>query len=150
MFRFRWPGWWLAFSLGISVPASSQNQQAPLAELEQNFPNPFTAKTTIPFEILPRACTADGTPRVTIQILNVLVQVVATPAIRLDGSLRAIQDLELDCGRHLAVWDRHLLEPGQVAGPGSYFYRLFVNGESQGVRLMQLREPTVERPQAGP
>ena len=76
---------------------------------------------------------------VTIRILNVLVQGVAAPTLRDSTGARTIMDLPLECGRYLAFWDRTMSDGTSQATPGSYFYRLFVNGESQGVRLMQVR-----------
>ncbi|MEE8361177.1 MAG: hypothetical protein V3R71_03435, partial [Gemmatimonadales bacterium] len=119
----------------VSLPTSvwSQGDQGPpppLGIIQRNFPNPFTKRTIIPFEVLPVACVGGARPVVTIQILNVLVQRVASPTLRDSTGARMIDALPLQCGRYLAFWNRTLSDgPGQ-ATPGSYFYRLFVNGES--------------------
>lgn len=107
--------------------------------IQQNFPNPFSKRTAIPFEVLPLACADGAKPVVSIQILNVLVQGVAAPTLRDATGARLIQDLPLECGRYLAFWDRTLSDGLRQAAPGSYFYRLFVDGASQGVLLMQVR-----------
>jgi hypothetical protein len=107
--------------------------------IQRNFPDPFSRRTAIPFEVLPVACVGEDRPVVTIRILNVLVQGVAAPTLRDSTGARTIVDLPLECGRYLAFWDRTLSDGTSRATPGSYFYRLFVNGESQGVRLMQVR-----------
>ena len=112
-----------------------------LVELRQNFPNPFTTRTAIPFEIFPAACVGGHRPIVTIDILNVLVQKVASPTLRDSTGARLITDLELDCGRYLAFWDRRFTDNGQGAAVGSYFYRLYLDGESQAIMLLQVREP---------
>ena len=50
-------------------------------------------------------------------------------------------DLELNCGRYLAFWDRRFTDDKQEAAVGSYFYRLYLDGESQAIMLLQVREP---------
>lgn len=133
-------GWALALMVWLPVPAWSQQGQEPvLGIVQRNFPDPFSRRTAIPFEVLPIACTGRARPVVTIQILNVLVQGVAAPTLRDSTGARQIVDLSLECGRYLAFWDRTLGDGAGQAAPGSYFYRLFVNGISQGVRLMQVR-----------
>lgn len=141
--RVGWTGGW-AIALVVSLPTSvwSQGDQGPpppLGIIQRNFPNPFTKRTAIPFEVLPVACVGGARPVVTIRILNVLVQPVASPTLRDSTGARMIDALPLRCGRYLAFWDRTLSDGSGQATPGSYFYRLFVNGESQGVRLMQVR-----------
>lgn len=146
-YRVGWIGGW-AIALLVALPTSvwSQDDQGPpppLGIIQRNFPDPFTKRTAIPFEVLPVACVGGGgegaRPVVTIQILNVLVQVVASPTLRDSTGARIIDALPLQCGRYLAFWNRMLSDHSGLAAPGSYFYRLFVNGESQGVRLMQVR-----------
>ena len=141
--RAGWTGGW-AIALVVSLPTSvwsqgGQGPQPPLGIIQRNFPDPFTKRTAIPFEVLPVACVGEARPVVTIQILNVLVQRVASPTLRDSTGARMIDALPLQCGRYLAFWDRTLSDGSGQAAPGSYFYRLFVNGESQGVRLMQVR-----------
>jgi len=130
---------WLMLLMGVPAPAIAQQDARPLGELAQNVPNPFSSKTAIGFEILPVACGEGHRPRVTIHVLNVLVQVVAVPVLG-DSSGAALEDLVLDCGRYLATWNRALRDDGRLAPPGSYFYRLFVDGAPQAVRLMQIRQ----------
>ena len=133
------------FILRPGVAQAGRDGKQALGILEQNFPNPFERRTAISFEILPEAC-VDGKPAlVTIQILNVLVQAVGSPTLRDSTGARRIQDLRLRCRRYLSFWDRRVSGGGKRAAPGSYFYRLFVNGRSQAVRLMQVREQ-VRRP----
>ena len=131
-----------AITLLVSLPGTAWSQDGqgpPLGIVQRNFPDPFTRRAAIPFEVLPVACSSGALPVVTIQILNVLVQVVAAPTLRDSTGARTIVDLPLECGRYLAFWDRTLSDGAGQATAGSYFYRLFVNGESQGVRLMQVR-----------
>lgn len=133
-------GWAIALLALLPIPARSQDGQGPpLGIIQRNFPDPFTRRTIIPFEVLPVACAGGARPEVTIQILNVLVQGVAAPTLRDSTGARQIIGIPLECGRYLAFWDRTLSDNAGQASPGSYFYRLFVNGESQGVRLMQVR-----------
>jgi hypothetical protein len=132
-------------------PGLAQNQQSPpLGLLQQSFPDPFSRRTAIPFEVLPTACRDGQEAVVRIEILNVLVQLVASPTLRDSTGARAILDLELPCGRYLAFWDRTLIEGNRKAAPGSYFYRLYVNDESQAVRLMQVREEIARPAEATP
>ncbi len=133
--------WALCLACLPSVGGAQESVPRPLVELRQNFPNPFTTRTAIPFEILPRACAGGRRPVVTIEILNVLVQKVASPTLRDSTGARLVTDLELNCGRYLAFWDRRFTDDRQGAAVGSYFYRLYLDGESQAVRLMQVREP---------
>jgi len=131
-----------AITLLVCLPIlvwSQDGQSPPLGMIQRNFPDPFSRRTAIPFEVLPVACVGEDRPVVTIRILNVLVQGVAAPTLRDSTGARTIVDLSLECGRYLAFWDRTLSDGTSQATPGSYFYRLFVNGESQGVRLMQVR-----------
>ncbi len=142
-YRVGWTGGW-AIALLVCLPTSvwSQDDQGPpppLGRIRRNFPDPFTTRTAIPFAVLPVACVGGARPVVTIQILNVLVQRVASPTLRDSTGARMIDALPLECGRYLAFWNRTLSDGSGQATPGSYFYRLFVNGESQGVRLMQVR-----------
>jgi hypothetical protein len=140
-YRVWWTGVWaITLLVCLSIPAWSQDGQGqPLGMIQRNFPDPFSRRTAIPFEVLPVACIDGARPVVTIRILNVLVQGVASPTLRDSTGARTIVDLPLECGRYLAFWDRTLSDGTSQATPGSYFYRLFVNGESQGVRLMQVR-----------
>ena len=140
-YRAGFAGVW-AITLLVSAPTAARSQDGqgpPLGIIQRNFPDPFRRRTAIPFEILPVACLSGARPVVTIQILNVLVQGVAAPTLRDSTGARTIADLPLACGRYLAFWDRTLSDGSGLAAPGSYFYRLFVDGESQGVRLMQVR-----------
>ena len=140
-YRVWWTGVW-AITLLVCLPTSAWSQDGqgqPLGMIQRNFPDPFSRRTAIPFEILPVACIDGARPVVTIRILNVLVQGVASPTLRDSTGARTIVDLSLECGRYLAFWHRTLSDGTSQATPGSYFYRLFVNGESQGVRLMQVR-----------
>jgi hypothetical protein len=140
-YRAGWTSVWAIVFL-VSQPTTvwaQDGQSPPLGIIQRNFPDPFSRRTAIPFEVLPVACAAGARPVVTIQILNVLVQSVAAPTLRDSTGARMIADLPLECGRYLAFWDRTLSDAVSQATPGSYFYRLFINGESQGVRLMQVR-----------
>ena len=140
-YRVGWTGVWaITLLVCLPIPARSQESQGPpLGIIQRNFPDPFSRRTAIPFEVLPVACVGGARPVVTIRILNVLVQGVAAPTLRDSTGARTIIDLPLECGRYLAFWDRTMTDGTSQATPGSYFYRLFVNGESQGVRLMQVR-----------
>ncbi len=58
MVRFRWAGWWLGLMVGAGSPVAAQVlAPAPKVELEDFYPNPLGAATTIPrcaFEVINR------------------------------------------------------------------------------------------------
>jgi photosystem II stability/assembly factor-like uncharacterized protein len=83
--------------------------------LEQNYPNPFTRQTTIPFSLT-------QTEHVTITIFNVLGQQVA-----------ALADQEYDAGAHDVMWD------AGSAPSGTYVCRI---AAPEGIRTLSLVHQT--------
>ncbi len=124
--------------LAALIPAGAQAQQQDDRqdksgfELEQNYPNPFNPETKIPF-VLGEEMFDDGQPVVvTIRILNMLQQFVATPTAlnHSVGEGVPVEDLEYGLsGRHEAFWDGKDYRGAQVAS-GVYFIQLVVNGRS--------------------
>ncbi len=83
--------------------------------LSQNYPNPFTAQTHIPFKL-------DKKSNVHLVIYNSLGQKIAEPV---SGTLNA--------GNHKVTFD------GSSLQPGIYFYRLEVDGMSTTKRMVILK-----------
>jgi hypothetical protein len=100
----------------------------PRVELKENYPNPFFPATTIPFRISREVCVAGHQPVVSLKIYNVLVQVVAIPALASDSGER-LDSLRLRCGDYRAYWDGKYLDGKREATTGVYYYQLTVDGE---------------------
>jgi hypothetical protein len=152
MVRFAWTGWWLVLLLVAGPPAEAQQavpQSAPqtadppLVELRDNYPNPFYASTTIPFTIRPEVCRDGHQPTVTLEIYNVLAQVVAVPLLT-GQTPRRIQRLTLPCGEYEAIWDGKLLD-GTDATTGIYWYHLTVDRRRQANNMILQRRVTSSR-----
>ena len=93
----------------------------------QNYPNPFTPSTPIPFDV-PVVDAALGTAAlapVSVEIFNMLGQQVRT---LVQGSLQP--------GYYSMVWDGSN-SGGHAVGTGIYFYKVQVGGKAQ-VRRMTL------------
>ena len=117
----------LALTLAGAPLAQAQSAPAVRVELLENVPNPVTTSTTIAFEILPEVCARSHVPTVSLNIYNVLVQVIAVPV--LEGTPPVpLRNLKLGCGEYRAVWDGKQLD-GQPAVTGVYYYQLTVDGE---------------------
>jgi len=123
--------------VGVQAQTPDQPQDGAGFELEQNYPNPFNPETKIPF-VLGEDLYESGRPAVvTIRILNMLQQLVATPTAlnHSVGEGVPVEGLEYAiAGRHEAFWDGKDHSGAQVAS-GVYFIQLVVNGRS-AVRRM--------------
>lgn len=113
----------------IGAPA----QEVRGLRLEQNYPNPLSPDTRIPF-LLGEGLFEEGQPVVvTLRVFNVLRQQVAIP-VALDHPLegqRPILGLVYPApGRYLAYWDGKDAT-GRPVPSGVYFYQIVVSGESQ-------------------
>jgi hypothetical protein len=125
MFRLAWPGFCLGLALA-ATPVAAQGRDGGV-ELLENAPNPVTSTTTIGFVLREEVCAAGHVPTVSLEIYNVLVQVVAVPVLESDGRT-PLSKLRLPCGEHRAVWDGRLRD-GRSAQTGVYYYQLVVDGE---------------------
>ncbi len=104
--------------------------------LGQNYPNPFSPETRIPFVVgNPTKCLSDHgkTYRVTMKIFNLLAQLVAVPVLRGGDDKRdgeRLDNLSLPCRPYTAYWDGKDLTGKQQVGSGVYLYRLEVDGKA--------------------
>ncbi|HEU5049680.1 MAG TPA: hypothetical protein VFU00_05100 [Gemmatimonadales bacterium] len=138
MVRYAWTGWWLTLLSAVGAPAAAQQAvDLPSVELRDNYPNPFHASTTIPFTIRPEVCENGHQPTVTLEIYNVLGQVVAIPVLD-EQRRRRVQRLVLACGDYEAVWDGRLLD-GADATTGIYWYYLTVDRRRQANNMILQR-----------
>ena len=117
----------LALTLGTAAVVRAQAPPAARVELGEAIPDSLTGSTTIPFSILPEVCSKGHVPTVSLKIFNVLVQVVAVPALEGEapGSLGGTR---LKCGAYRVRWDGRQLD-GRPATTGVYYYQLTVDGE---------------------
>lgn len=129
-------------ALGVFMPdvAAAQDQRMrvsrPGMSLGQNYPNPFNPETNIPFTVGDEA-TCNANPgklyRVSLRILNLLPQEVATPVLKggaggVSGG-QPITNLMLSCGDYTAYWDGKVRGTGRDAASGVYAYVLDVDGK---------------------
>jgi hypothetical protein len=106
-------------------------------ELQQNYPNPFSTTTRIPFQ-LGMTLFESGQPVVaTMRIFNVLQQLVAYPtALSYPADGAPLQALQYSSpGRYEAFWDGHDMNGRQVAA-GIYYVQLNVNGRRQIMKMI--------------
>lgn len=135
-----WTGLLLGFMVGMAVPAAAQVPSLPPAfELGDNFPNPFFPATSIPFTLTQEACTDGHVPLVTLEIYNVLVQVVAIPELQTGGRER-VRGLHLRCGSYVAYWNGRYLDDEREVTPGVYYYRLTVDNQSVVKKMIVRKE----------
>jgi hypothetical protein len=111
--------------------------QDPGFELQQNYPNPFSTSTRIPFT-LGMTLFDDGQPvMVTMRIFNILQQLIAYPtALRHTDGEVPVNMLEYHTpGQKEAFWDAHDLNGRQVSA-GIYYLQITVNGRRQIMKMM--------------
>lgn len=143
----RWAALALVLALWPFSPKSAAGQAAPQPEqqprerkggiLGQNYPNPFSTETFIPFQ-LPCVEGAEGPSVVSLNVYNVLAQLVATPVVQ--GREEPLTNLKLECGQsYVAHWDGKLLATGKEAAPGVYLYVLEVDGIRSARKLFVAR-----------
>lgn len=119
---------------GRDVLGSTQD---PGFELHQNYPNPFSTSTRIPFT-LGSTLFDDGQPAVvTMRIFNPLQQLIAYPtALRhIDGEMPVNMLEYLTPGQHEAFWDAHDLDGRQISA-GMYYLQITVNGRRQIMKML--------------
>lgn len=153
--KHRWAALVIVLALGALVPrfAAAQGtsttpparERSPGVRLEQNYPNPFSATTTIPFSLGdPPSCASDAgrQHRVTLRIYNVLAQLVAIPVLQQGtggGEGQALVNVTLPCGTYTAYWDGNYMNTSQEVPSGVYIYLLEVDGRSIGKKTIVMR-----------
>lgn len=107
----------------------------------QNYPNPFSSDTRIPFE-LHDAAFPEGRPAVvSVRIYNVLREFVASPTALAHPAGDGTPVVDLDYfgpGRHEVYWDGRD-RSGSLVPSGVYFLEMTVNGRPQAIRMFALR-----------
>jgi hypothetical protein len=107
-------------------------------ELLQNYPNPFSSTTRIPFRLDPVLFESGQPVIITMRIFNVLQQLVAYPTAlsHSAGEGAPLQALEYrEPGRHEAFWDAHDLN-GRPVPSSIYYVQINVNGRRQTMKMM--------------
>lgn len=128
--------WCLAPERAAGQAASSPEQQPrgrKIGMLGQNYPNPVSLETHIPFSL---AC-GEGTATdhvVSVRIYNVLAQLVAVPVVH--GRSAVLDNIKLPCGEYVGYWDGKVKNGGRTAAPGTYIYELVVDGERSARKLL--------------
>ena len=116
-------------------PVSSEQTDG--FQLEQNYPNPFNPETWIPFT-LDEGLFSDGRGAVvSVRILNLLGQFVASPVALGHPSGEGLELMNLEYsqpGRYTAFWDGKNQSGRQVAS-GIYFLVVTVNGQSKSLKM---------------
>jgi hypothetical protein len=128
-----------AFMPSRSAAQGSQNPpgggQGAGSQLGQNYPNPVTQDTRIPFVIGDgQGCTDSGRQhRVSLRIYNLLAQLVAVPVLQGGAGNAAggelLENLLLTCNRYDAYWDGKYSQTGEDVASGIYLFRLEVDGK---------------------
>ena len=136
MLRLAWPTLWLGLTLAAPPVQGQANPSR--AELREGHPNPVTSSTTIGFVLHPEVCAQGHVPTVSLQVYNVLVQVVASPLLVNGSARRPIENLRLPCGEYEAVWDGRLKD-GRPAQTGVYYCQLIVDGQRYTRKLIVQR-----------
>lgn len=146
----RWAALVLVLALWAMKPknAAGQGNTKPRGHgagaLGKAFPNPFNPEIHIPFTVGDSGCTDVGQQHeVTIQIKNVLAQVVAIPV--LEGVTNAVSSntlslggqtpvarLRLACGNYSAFWTGNVQGTNKEAASGIYLVVFTIDGKFAG------------------
>ena len=139
-----WRALLLVLVLGAFMPSRSaaQGSQNPPGggqgaglQLKQNYPNPVSQDTRIPFVIGDaQGCTDSGRLyRVNLRIYNLLAQLVAVPVLQGGAGNAAggelVENLLLTCNGYEAYWDGKHSQTGEGVPSGIYLFRLEVDGK---------------------
>lgn len=128
-----------------SASAQETGNSAPAIEsgfeLQQNYPNPFSTSTRIPF-ILDNSLFTDGAPvAVTMRIFNVLQQLVAHPTAlnHPTGNGSPVNELIYESsGQHEAFWDGRDAS-GRAVAAGIYYLQVIVKGKRRIMTMIVQR-----------
>ena len=138
----------LALASGIPAdPVVAQNRDPVSAEeraegfrLEQNYPNPFSRSTTIPF-VLEEDLFDGRDVVVSARVFNLLQQPVGAPVALRHAAGEGVELVQLTYstpGRYEALWDG-TDAMGNAAATGTYMVQLTVNGVSKTRKMLLLR-----------
>jgi hypothetical protein len=136
----------LAF-IPLSLTAQGQGNDASARatdtgfELHQNYPNPFSTTTRIPFNLGPSLFSQGQSVVVSMRIFNVLQQLVAYPVAlgHPDGSGVPVNGLEYRTpGLKEAAWDGLDLN-GRPVASGIYYLQVNVSGRRQVMKMILSR-----------
>ncbi len=124
-----------------AAPQEATQEEVRGVELEQNYPNPFSRETRIPF-VLGADLFEDGRPVVvSVRVYNVLRQLVAVP-IALDHPTSAgtpAQELRYEApGRYLLYWDG-TDSSGQQVSSGIYFCQIIASRSQDIIKMVVTR-----------
>ena len=130
-----------------TAPTETKHQEGALLALGQNYPNPFSPATRIPFSVgNPPVCSDAGRRyHVSLKVYNLLAQQVAVPVMA-DGSVASVpigqpvSGLDLPCGQYTAYWDGTGFNNNRAVGSGLYLYRLEINGKPVAARKMLIQK----------
>ena len=145
----RWAALVLVLALWAMKPknAAGQGNQKPRGHsagaLGKAYPNPFNPEIHIPFTVGDSTCTDVGEQHeVTVQIKNVLAQVVAIPV--LEGVTNAVSSstlslggttpvlrLRLGCGNYSSFWSGNVQGTNKEAASGIYLVVITIDGIRQ-------------------
>lgn len=123
----------LSAAQGIQTP--NPGGQGAGLQLNQNYPNPVTQDTRIPFVIGDAQGCADAgrLHRVTLKVYNLLAQQVAVPVLQGGVGNAAggepVENQLLTCGSFVAYWDGKYSQTGEDVASGIYLFRLEVDGK---------------------
>lgn len=110
-------------------------------ELGQNYPNPLSRETRIPFELDESLFEEGGPVSVSIRIYNILQQFVGAPTALQHPEGAGLPLLQLEYGspgRYEAHWDGRD-RSGKPVGSGVYFVQMRVDGREPVIRRMFVR-----------
>jgi hypothetical protein len=140
-----WRALLLVLVLGVFMPSRSAAQgtnnppgggQGAGVQLGQNFPNPVTQDTRIPFVIGDtQGCSEPSRlHRVGLRIYNLLAQLVAVPLLQgggNDAGGEPLDGVQLTCNPtpYVGYWDGKNSVTGEDVASGIYLYRLEVDGK---------------------
>lgn len=131
----------------VSAQSTTTAQGSGAGKLRQNYPNPFNPETHGDFQIGDAPACTDGTKthRVTIRILNILLQVVAVPTLQgsagnVVGGVTPLENVLLPCGQYTWYWNGFYRNTSQEAASGVYLVMLEVDGRRASmVRIMNAK-----------
>ena len=112
-------------------------ERKPDFKLEQNYPNPFSSSTKIPFVLEKELFEEGETVTVSLRVYNILQQFVAAPrALRYPGGdgLPLLQLEYRTPGRYEASWDGKD-RSGKPVASGVYFVQMRVEGHGSANTL---------------